>query len=88
MLGKAAARLLGGRVEPLELEQPPVPDDRQEDLVAVDAQVVDPGLGDLRGLRRNPGIAAPGISKARISSTMARTAADGWILSAAARMSR
>ena len=38
--------------ESLELEQPPVPDDGQQDLVAVDSQVVDPGLGDLRGLDR------------------------------------
>lgn len=35
------SRLRGG-VEPLELEDPPVPEDRQQDFLAVDAQVAPP----------------------------------------------
>ena len=44
------AGLLGGGVEAGQLEDPPVPEDRQQDLVAVDADVVDAGLRDLGGL--------------------------------------
>ena len=47
-----------------------------------------PAFAIWAALRTKPGIPAPGISKASTSSTIARTAADGWILSAAPRMSR
>ncbi len=88
MLGESTARVLSGGVESLELEDPPVAQDRQQDLVVVDAKVVDAGLRDLRGLADEARDPAPGISNASTSSTIARTAADGWILSAAPRMSR
>ncbi|MEJ7695807.1 MAG: hypothetical protein WKF78_04085 [Candidatus Limnocylindrales bacterium] len=43
-------RLLGRGIQALQLEDPPVPDDRHQHFVVVDPQVVDPGLGDLGGL--------------------------------------
>ena len=42
--------LLGLRVQALEGEQVPVAQQRPEDLVVVDAQVIDAGLGHLQGL--------------------------------------
>ncbi len=55
MLGETAAGRLGGGVEALELEQLPVPQDRHQDLVAMDAEVIDAGLRDLRRLPDEPG---------------------------------
>ncbi len=42
--------LLGRRVEAVEVEELPVPQERRNDLVVVDAEVVDPGSGDQLGL--------------------------------------
>jgi len=50
MVGKNPARLLGGGVQPGQLEDLPVLEDRQQDLVAVDSDVVDAGLGHRSGL--------------------------------------
>ena len=63
-------------------------DDGQQDLVAVDPQVVDAGLRDGRRLAHEARDAGTGHLEGEDSSTIARTAADGGIFSAAPRMSR
>ena len=53
MLGEAAARFLGRGVQALELEDPPVTQDRQQDLVAAGGGALIFGLifGWLRSVR-------------------------------------
>ncbi len=60
MVREPAPRIFGRSIQAGQLEDLPVIEDRQEDLVAVDPEVVDAGLRDLRGLPQEPGNAGAG----------------------------
>ena len=50
MLMQAEARLLGRSIESAKFEDTPEAQDRHQDVIAMDAQVVDPSLGYICGL--------------------------------------
>ncbi len=83
-----AASAEGG--QPLSVGHVPVAqDDRLQDRVVVQGQVVDPGPGDGLGvLRRSPRIPAPGISNFRVWRLMASIMPDGSTSRAAETRSR
>src|SRR5258705_13918211 len=56
---KPVAVVFGLGVETGALEDPPVTQQRPEDVVVVDAQVVDPRVGHPRGFAREAGDVAP-----------------------------
>src|SRR6266550_1449182 len=60
VIGELLARGFGCGVKTRELEDSPVVDDRQEDFVAMDAEVVDAGLRDRRRLAEEAGDARAG----------------------------
>ena len=70
--------LLGFGAEALErFDLPVTKNDRLEDLVVMDGEVVDASIGDRLGVLDEPRIPVPGIWKSRTCFSTASTAVDG-----------